>query len=301
MTENSYITPELARRVLTHLEHSKYIGPDGGLNALFTVKDAVENWETDVGSNDLAARLAASMLNAHEGHAHAYENAMGRWREAWDGHAKVALEFLASIGRLIPADGMALTAERLAELIKHAPAPNVGDYNDGYVAALTDLRDALFPATEPAECEHRCDEGIARAGVGVRCPACTAVIRDKEATEPAEGEAEAEAQKMRDLSTALRAALGILDPLEGGGWAHAWRTADDLDDCANRISSPVVPASNETEWQSLLAVPKSVVAVKDRNGDKWNRGTNGEFCMRVGCGNGHPDFAPFVAVEEQEA
>ncbi|QIP39681.1 hypothetical protein G9444_2437 [Rhodococcus erythropolis] len=69
----------------------------------------------------------------------------------WGTLAAAALEFLASAGRLIPAGGMALTAERLAELIKHAPDPNDGDYNDGYVAALTDLRDALFPATEPAE------------------------------------------------------------------------------------------------------------------------------------------------------
>ncbi len=77
--------------------------------------------------------------------------------------------------------------------------------------------------------------------------------------EPAEEETEAEAQQLRDLSTALRAALGILDPLEGGGWAHAWQTVDDLDDCANRISSPVVPAPTETgPWATWESVPDDV-------------------------------------------
>lgn len=39
---------------------------------------------------------------------------------------------------------------------------------------------ALFPATEPVECEFRCEEGIVRTEVGVRCPACTAAIRASE-------------------------------------------------------------------------------------------------------------------------
>jgi hypothetical protein len=64
-----------------------------------------------------------------------------------------ALAHLTAAGRLVPAGGMPLTAERLAELIADAPAANYeeDDYNAGYVAALIDLRDSLFPATEPAE------------------------------------------------------------------------------------------------------------------------------------------------------
>uniref|UniRef100_UPI0021C47AC9 hypothetical protein n=1 Tax=Rhodococcus sp. T9N TaxID=627445 RepID=UPI0021C47AC9 len=78
-------------------------------------------------------------------------NVEGKIPEWWAELIGMVLAELQSAGRLVPAGGMALTAERLTELIKHAPAPNDGDYNDGYVAALTDLRDALFPATEHAE------------------------------------------------------------------------------------------------------------------------------------------------------
>ncbi|MBJ7479239.1 hypothetical protein [Rhodococcus sp. (in: high G+C Gram-positive bacteria)] len=70
----------------------------------------------------------------------------------WDELAHAALKFLTAAGRLVPAGGMALTAERIAELIADAPAANYeeSDYNAGYVAALINLRDVLFPATEPA-------------------------------------------------------------------------------------------------------------------------------------------------------
>lgn len=77
--------------------------------------------------------------------------------------------------------------------------------------------------------------------------------------EPAE-DARPEAQQLRDLSTALRAALGILDPLDGEGWSHAWRTADDLDDCADRMSPPVVALAEpfeETDANALGEIPRT--------------------------------------------
>ncbi|BCF84553.1 MULTISPECIES: hypothetical protein [Rhodococcus] len=58
-------------------------------------------------------------------------------------------------------------------------------------------------------------------------------------------------------------------------------------------------ALTETEWPNLNAVPASVFAVKDRNGFEWRRRSNGTFCGRAGCGNGHPDLGPFVADKER--
>ncbi|QXC40900.1 hypothetical protein [Rhodococcus qingshengii] len=70
------------------------------------------------------------------------------------------------------------------------------------------------------------------------------------------------------------------------------------DECGCDVS-PAVPAPNETEWPSLNVVPASVFAVKDRNGFEWRRRSNGTFCGRADCGNGHPDLGPFVADKER--
>ncbi|NHP15289.1 hypothetical protein G8767_17180 [Rhodococcus sp. IC4_135] len=90
-------------------------------------------------------------------------------------------------------EGYILTADQLNEL--RAAWEAVKGYRiDGYarphVNRLVKVVGSLLPATEPAEtyeCEFRCEEGIARAGVGVRCPACTAAMRAKESAEPGEG------------------------------------------------------------------------------------------------------------------
>ncbi|MCQ4148605.1 hypothetical protein [Rhodococcus qingshengii] len=126
--------------------------------------------------------------------------------------------------------------------------------------------------------------------------------------EPAEEETKAEAQQLRDLSAALRAALGILDPLEGEGWSHAWRTADDLDDCANRISSPVVPAPTETgPWQRIEDIPDGVEEVSDCDGHLWwlSRNVVEEWHFDGTDPSGTKqfkdpsDFAPLFAIKEE--
>lgn len=72
-------------------------------------------------------------------------------------------------------------------------------------------------------------------------------------------------------------------------------------------SSPVVLAPNETgPWPHLLAVPKSVHKVLDKDGDAWTRTPRGWECGgRVctsgsgggGCLGGHPKYGPFAAAE----
>ena len=94
------------------------------------------------------------------------------------------------------------------------------------------------------DCGNSLNDG---EGWNGKCGDCADRIEaEREAREAAEEETKAEAKLLRNASTALRAALGILDPHESEEWSHAWRTADDLDDCAARITSPVVPAPTIT-------------------------------------------------------
>ncbi|WP_251012503.1 hypothetical protein [Rhodococcus erythropolis] len=38
-------------------------------------------------------------------------------------------------------------------------------------------------------------------------------------------------------AVALRSAMNVLDPHEGGDWEDAWRTIADLEDCAGRAEA----------------------------------------------------------------
>lgn len=305
-------------------------------------------------NSTLITKVAKAMLNG-------VYNRKTAWDEFTEDHlsferkATHALEFLASTGRLVPDDDDVIDAEvyglrkngdwllssnevddlRIAwEAVK---GYRVDGYARPHVNRLVQVVGRLFAATEHAECEFRCEEGIARARVGVRCPACTAAMRDKEATEPAEEETEAEAAVSHcwDMESyaagsnagfdeAMRQISGvdiddeITEPWSITQFAAMSEIGDrvfeiDMDrggaeeaiDCivGGRLVTREVyygawRLADTASWPSLLAVPKSVVAVRDRNGDEWTRGSNGAFCLRAGCGNGHPDFAPFVAVEE---
>ncbi|AUS33396.1 hypothetical protein C1M55_21410 [Rhodococcus qingshengii] len=95
-------------------------------------------------------------------------------------------------------------------------------------------------------------------------------------------------------------------PLTAEQWAHYQRMAADprlaelSRDALGVVKWPAnPPLANETEWPGLNAVPASVFAVKDRNGFQWRRRSNGTFCGRADCGNGHPDLGPFVADKER--
>ena len=240
----------------------------------------------------------------------------------WDELAHAALKFLTVAGRLVPAGGMALTAE-LVEDVRIVLGLKGSQDIKVVLDAQVRLR-AMFPATEPAEVNGNiCTEGnssptvvhvhhhdieahaasfnegyeeavrqftdptsaepaedvvtvtdgdVAAAwedGFTAGCGHASADCQPRSTTFAAEEEAKEEAQQLRHLSTALRAALGILDPLEGGGWSHAWRTADDLDDCANRISPPAVTANNDSQADVL---EPGLIADGDGN-EYWFNGT----------------------------
>ncbi|KZL33174.1 MULTISPECIES: hypothetical protein [Rhodococcus] len=111
-----------------------------------------------------------------------------------------------------------------------------------------------------------------------------------------------EASVIGGAAVALRAALAVVDPLEDGDWEHAWRTVEDLEDCANRAET-IAPTETGT-WPSLNDVPAEVSEVWDANGDGWLRRSDIEWfgCAEGGitsaCRAGHPNLAPFVAAEE---
>lgn len=113
------ITPELASRVLAHLEQSEYIGPDGGLSAIFTVRDAVNNWAADVSAAEFVERLsriawAASQQAAYDKSHESDENPpiLIEWQDRADDDreftragVRALLADVESAGRLIPEGG----------------------------------------------------------------------------------------------------------------------------------------------------------------------------------------------------
>ncbi|MFF1946934.1 hypothetical protein ACFVWF_32875 [Rhodococcus qingshengii] len=111
-----------------------------------------------------------------------------------------------------------------------------------------------------------------------------------------------EASAIRAAADALSSALVILDPLETGHWEHAWRTLNDLDDCAKREKDSA-PAETEP-WPTVDQVPDGVkfVAV---NGPYPVVYVNRDG-VRYLVGDGLPSeddaefinqFAPFIAAE----
>ena len=263
-------------------------------------------------NSTLITKVAKAMLNGVYNRATAWDE-FPEDHLSFERKATHALEFLSSTG-LLPAGGMALTAEQVEDLRTVLNKFGFNQVTPEVVQAIEAagrLNRALFPATEPAEeaePETRCGsnniflgwctltarhEGLHTNGShpwGIRTPT---------PTEPAEEETKAEAADDGDVITDAHEALGK------AGLNHVQRS-DAINQLHNagllirrRSSAPVVPAPNETEWPSLLAVPTSVVAVKDRNGFEWRRRSNGTFCGRADCGNGHPDLGPFVADKER--
>lgn len=107
-----------------------------------------------------------------------------------------------------------------------------------------------------------------------------------------------EASVIGGAAVALRSAMAALDPHEGGDWEHAWRTVEDLEDCAERADAP---ASTETgPWHDIEQAPKHLTLI-DRDGDKWmydgdNWVTPETAILPVLYIN--RKYAPFVAAEE---
>ena len=206
-----------------------------------------------------------------------------RWSQ-WEEVAAVALTHLQSTNRLIPAGGMALTAEEAEDVRTMLWSPGVSALD-----AFRRLR-ALFPATEPAE--------VATQSAGGDCfDVCEG---HPAPAEPAEEETKAEDESGWHW---VQSAGGYYSgPACTGG--YGCRSMAHYEGCLRpslTASSPVVPAPTETgPWQDISEAPKHLTLI-DRVGDKWtydgdNWVTPETAILPVLYIN--RKYAPFVAAEE---
>lgn len=186
-------------------------------------------------------------------------------RETYIRAADTVIAHLTAAGRLIPAGGMALTAEQVEDVRTVAGEDGELAMTGEFWAARDRLR-ALFPATEPAEEETKAEalttflEGVLdydSADMGWHLPG------DWDPT---------------DLADAI---------------VHA------------PASSPVVPAPTETgPWKLLDDVPDRISQLVDRDDDRLVRlasGQGSDWMYRTGFLKGRiasGDCYPFVAAEE---
>ena len=114
-----------------------------------------------------------------------------------------------------------------------------------------------------------------------------------------------ETSEIRAAADALSSALVILDPLETGHWEHAWRTLNDLDDCAKREKASATAEAGG--WDTWDTVPENVTVVSSFLDHRYRK-VDGEVFRVLEDGKRYKvadftptdmrSFAPFVAAEE---
>ena len=203
---------------------------------------------------------------------------------------------LQSAGRLIPDDGMALTAEQVEDV--RAARDGLRGYRNfdgnarGRVNRLIAAVDALFPATEPAEEEttalpaevgSRIRASVTRWSSALEWPDANPYVDTFTLLDHGFWEAE------NDEFTVSPLCVDFIEVLEV-------------------LSSPVVPAPTETgpqtlegPWDRIEDVPKTVGRLTDRDGDIWewdgdNWVTPETAILPTTYIN--RKYAPFVAAEE---
>ena len=187
---------------------------------------------------------------------------------------RAVLAHLQFAGRLIPAGGMALTAEQVEDVRTVADSFAGMDPEFPSIQAAARLR-ALLPETEPAEPVVEC-----RGCVRDECLDCAPA-------EPAEEETEAEGPCV------VRSPDGdVCEVQSGHAGVHTWAWPD------KKVASS--PAETES-WQRIEDVPETVGRLTDRDGDVWewdgdNWVTPETAILSVTYIN--KNYAPFVAAEE---
>lgn len=225
-----------------------------------------------------------------------------------------------AICTIIPAGGMALTAERVEDVrtvVNNSPMEIYDAKERGlYYAAAARLR-ALFPATEPAE-EFSCTWGT----VGCTCDGPLGDVAQKAANaapaEPAEEETKAEARitggtcEPGELHSYVR--VQVPRDFVVGVSLNDLCSPEKAHELATLLSPPVVPAPTETgPWKTWQEVPDDTPFwSRDRretNSWWWIKRTTGhrkelrqgDSCgetVHLGALSFMDEFAPFVAAEE---
>ena len=187
----------------------------------------------------------------------------------WDELVQGALEFLTSAGRLIPAGGMALTAEQVEDVRTVAGEDEELAMTGEFWAARDRLR-ALFPATEPAEEETKAEvvqdievmqwDGT-RKSIQAICDWVNSF--DDELDDPTISYCFSSAAPDDVLDVSLTTNEGDFVRVSDGDFIVRDTQGDFYRRDRNAYatvaaSSPVVPAPTETEWQTWEEVPEGV-------------------------------------------
>lgn len=278
--------------------------------------------------SDLTNQLAKAMFASNAGPG--WGGVSKSVREIYIRAADTVIAHLTAAGRLIPAGGMALTAEQV-ENVRAAREElrgyrNFTGYGRSHVNQLIAAVDALFPATEPAEELKPCGYCNSTDATLLRsCTNCGAIENDPWGkTKPAEecqndnhdpgcgcgaqhwmttpapavpAEEETKAEEVCTGSGGHHLYPCVLP--DGHAGVHTdsrglrWN---------NPASSPVVPAPTETgPWQTWQEVPEGV-PFKSHNGMDvvWRReGALVWFKHFRQDARDLNDLAPFVAAEEK--
>lgn len=139
----------------------------------------------------------------------------------WDELAHAALKFLTAAGRLIPAGGMALTAEQVEDVRKVAFTKSGSDTYLLTGETVDRLR-ALFPATEPAEVNESL---IEKSSLGTEsAQALISTVSPEHGRRVAQEAARREAGTKVKLTELQRDLLQrIVDQwTKGAGWTHVF-------------------------------------------------------------------------------
>ncbi|MGB3362035.1 MAG: hypothetical protein WA972_04380 [Rhodococcus qingshengii] len=271
--------------------------------------------------SDLTTQLAKAMFASNGGPG--WGGVSKSVREIYIRTADTVIAHLTAAGRLIPAGGMALTAEQVQDVRTVAGEDEELAMTGEFWAARDRLR-ALFPATEPAE--EPCT-GNLRCEAPLHAEGCYATHRIPPGrlapAEPAEEETKAGPWMVTTTYRAAGPTETSDDKSRIDRFAEAWRASGyevtvarvaEADELLTKLfdngegpecdpsSSPVVPAPTETgPWQRIEDVPETVGRLTDRDGDIWewdgdNWITPERAILPVLYIN--RKYAPFVAAEE---
>lgn len=216
--------------------------------------------ELGTAAGDIFTTQIAKAIQAKTG-----GNVEGKLPEWWAEFIGMVLAELHSNGRLIPAGGMALTAEQVEDVEALVAAANP------YSAPAARLR-TLFPATEPAE--PAASEGVNCGANSVVLGWCTLSAQHEglhtngtyfwgQALAPAEPAEETKAEpSTRQIADVI---------VEGRSQNMSWMQIAEM---VKQVFFPTETGPWQ-DWPSLDAVPADVRTVWDKSGDEYRRENGG--------------------------
>ncbi|WP_209447593.1 hypothetical protein [Rhodococcus qingshengii] len=221
--------------------------------------------------SDLTAQIARAMFASNAGPG--WGGVSKSVREIYIRAADTVIAHLTAAGRLIPAGGMALTAEQWAHYQRMAADPRFAELSRNALGVVKWPANALLaPAEKPrthTPPQHNPVTGTTRFTVQRACNRCG-----------------------RDLGDATEKELDAC--------VNGTPLPDAHDECGCD-APPVVPAPNETgPWDDIEQAPK-YLTLRDRDGDTWTHDGDNWITPETAILTTayiNRKYAPFVADEE---